>query len=134
MSKRGFMALTAVLRTTRLIATAAMCWSAMVLSGVLLGWPSTAAAQGVGEAVGLARAAGEIAKAAPTDLTRLALQVAIVSMLVNAALIFAFYKVVLRFGEKPCIASSETGLALLESWFARAFKRGMDNAEKEHAK
>ncbi len=82
----------------------------------------------------LVRAAGEIAQAAPNDLTRLALQVAIVSMLVNAALIFAFWKVQMANANKPCVAGSETGLALMESWYARAFRRGMEQAEKEYTK
>ena len=134
MSNRGFMALTFLLRMVRLMSTGAMCWSALVLSTTLLWWPAQVQAQGVGEAVALARAAGEIAQAAPNDLTRLALQVAIVSMLVNAVLIFAFWKVQMANANKPCVAGSETSLALLESWYARAFRRGMEQAEKENVK
>ena len=134
MSKRGFLALTVLLRFMRVVATSAMCWSALVLATALIAWPEAAGAQGVGELVAVAKATGEIANTLPTDLTRLALQVAIVSMLVNAALIFAFWKVQMANANKPCVAGSETSLALLESWYARAFRRGMEQAEKENTK
>ena len=134
MSKRGFLALTFLLRLGRVIATSAMCWSALVLAAALIAWPDGAGAQGMTEAVALAKASGEIAAALPADLTRLALQVAIVSMLVNAVLIFAFWKVQMANANKPCLAGSETGLALLERWFARAFARGVEHAEKEAQK
>ena len=131
MSNRGFMALTFVLRIARLMATGAMCWSALVLAGTMLAWPEAAGAQSVTEVAALAKATGEIANALPTDVTRLALQVAIVSMLVNAALIFAFWKVVARFGTKPCIMSGESGQAIVSSWCARAYERGVERAERE---
>ncbi len=131
MSKRGFMALTFVLRIARLMATGAMCWSALVLAATLLAWPEAAGAQGIGDLVAVAKTTEEIANTLPTDVTRLALQVAIVSMLVNAALIFAFWKVQMANANKPCVVGSETGLALLESWYVRAFKRGMEQVEKE---
>ena len=131
MSNRGFMALTFVLRMARVVSTGAMCWSALVLSTTLLWWPAQVQAQGVGEAVALARAAGEIAQAAPNDLTRLALQVAIVSMLVNAALVFAFWKVQMANANKPCIMSGATGQDILSNWFYRAFKAGTEKAESE---
>jgi hypothetical protein len=131
MSNRGFMALTFLLRMVRLMSTGAMCWSALVLSTTLLWWPAHVQAQGVGEAVALARAAGEIAQAAPNDLTRLALQVAIVSMLVNATLIFAFWKVQLANANKPCIMSGAMGQDILSNWFYRAFKAGTEKAESE---
>jgi ABC-type molybdate transport system permease subunit len=131
MSKRGFLALTVLLRFMRVVATSAMCWSALVLATALIAWPEGVGAQGVAEMAAMAKATGEIANALPTDLTRLALQVAIVSMLVNAGLIFAFYRAMSKFGEKPCIMGGETGQAVLGNFCYRAFKQGVEQAEKE---
>ena len=131
MSKRGFLALTFLLRLGRVIATSAMCWSALVLAATMLAWPEAAGAQGIGELVAVAKTTEEIANTLPTDVTRLALQVAVVSMLVNAVLIFAFYKVVAKFGGKPCIMSGEPGQAIVSSWCARAYERGVERAERE---
>ena len=134
MSKRAVEMVTMILRAARLVATGAMCWSALVLAGTMLAWPEAAGAQGIGELVTIAKTTEEIANTLPTDVTRLALQVAVVSMLVNAVLIFAFWKVQMANANKPCVAGSETSLALLESWYARAFRRGMEQAEKEYTK
>jgi len=78
---------TMILRAARLVATGAMCWSALVLAATMLAWPKAAGAQGIGELVAVAKTTEEIANTLPTDVTRLALQVAVVSMLVNAVLI-----------------------------------------------
>jgi len=120
-----------ILRAARLVATGAMCWSALVLAATMLAWPEAAGAQGIGELVAVAKTTEEIANTLPTDVTRLALQVAVVSMLVNAVLIFAFYKVVAKFGAKPCIMSGESGQAIVSSWCARAYDRGVERAERE---
>lgn len=131
MSKRAVEMVTMILRAARLVATGAMCWSALVLAATMLAWPEAAGAQGIGELVAVAKTTEEIANTLPTDVTRLALQVAVVSMLVNAVLIFAFYKVVARFGTKPCIMSGEPGQAIVSSWCARAYDRGVERAERE---
>lgn len=131
MSKRGFLALTVLLRFIRVVATSAMCWSALVLATALIAWPEGVGAQGVAEMAAMAKATGAIANDLPTDVTRLALQVAIVSMLVNAALIFAFWKVQMANANKPCIMSGATGQDILSNWFYRAFKAGKEKAESE---
>jgi hypothetical protein len=131
MSRRGFFVLTVILRFMRVVATSAMCWSALVLATALIAWPEIGGAQSVTEVAALAKATGEITNALPTDVTRLALQVAIVSMLVNAVLIFAFWKVQMANANKPCMMSGAMGQDILSNWFYRAFKAGTEKAESE---
>lgn len=131
MSNRAIRVLGVALRMVQVVATGAMCCSAIILAVTLVAWPSGAGAQGVTEMAALVKATGEIANALPTDVTRLALQVAIVSMLVNAVLIFAFYRAMSKFGEKPCLMGNQAGQAVITDFTYRAFKEGLEKGEKD---
>lgn len=67
----------------------------------------------------------------PLDITRLALQVAIVSILINLILIFAFWKAQMADASKPCLMSGKIGEDVISNWCYRAFKKGVEKAEEE---
>jgi cytochrome c biogenesis protein ResB len=74
--------------------------------------PASVLAQDVG---GILEASSFLAKNAPLDLTRLALQVAIISMLVNMVLIFAAFRIAAVWLRKPCLLTGEDGKRVLRS-------------------
>jgi hypothetical protein len=109
-----------------------MCWSIFVLSGVLIvARPYKVQAQGLEDAVAIVEATGKMAEFMPLDITRLALQVAIVSILINLILIFAFWKAQMADASKPCLMSGKIGEDVISNWCYRAFKKGVEKAEEE---
>lgn len=69
-----------------------------------------ASAQDVGDIVAASKA---LAEGAPLELTRLAMQVAIVSMLINVTLIFAAFRIAFVWLRKPCLLTGEQAHAIL---------------------
>lgn len=131
MSNRTIRIVLAGLQICRWSAVVAICWSLWILVGAMFAWPSALPAQSISEAAGALRATGELAEAMPLDVTRLALQVAIVAILGLLVMAAAIVKLSNKYAAKLCCMDNEIVLAILRDKFHQAFKLAWEKWREE---
>jgi hypothetical protein len=111
MSKRDWQVLRAI--QSAMVVTV----PSMVMLGLMGLATWTANAQGVGDIQG---ASDKLADVAAKDVTRLAMQVAIVLALINAAMVAAMFKLAVKAVAKPCLMHRDDGVAVMQAAVDRA--------------
>ncbi len=91
----------------------------LTFASVLILLASVAAGQSY-DPVGVARASAAVAESLPLDVTRLALTVAVASVVTNGACFVIFLALIRRGLARPCLMSSQSGEAVMRDAFRRA--------------
>jgi len=117
------------LKIHRAITTAfgASCATSALAVAVVLGSSISAPSQGVGEILGTSEA---IAAGLSTDVTRLALQVAAISMALNLVLFLAHIKIMAVMLAKPCLMPGQIAAGILRD-AAREVVAAMAEVKKQ---
>jgi hypothetical protein len=116
------------LKLQRLVCWAfgASCSASVLAVAVLVGTSISAPCQGVGEILGTSEA---IAENLSTDVTRLALQVAAISMSLNLVLFLAHIRIMAVMLAKPCMMPGQIAAGILRD-AAREVVAAMAEAKK----
>jgi len=103
------------------------CGASVLAVAVLVGTSISAPCQGVGEILGTSEA---IAAGLSTDVTRLALQVAAISMALNLVLFLAHIRIMAVMLAKPCLMPGQIAAGILRD-AAREVVAAMAEAKKQ---
>lgn len=108
-------AISAVIKTS----LATLCGCAVVICAVV---PGALMAQEPATASAILSASAQLADSLPRDIVRLALQVAISSILALVVVIGAGYKLLTKMAAKPCMMNTEDGHAIMRDKLYKAQK------------
>ncbi len=107
-------------------AIGATCSVSALAIGIIIAASLTASGQGIGEIMG---ASEQIAASLSTDVTRLALQVAAISMALNVVLFLAHIKIQMLQLSKPCLIPGQIAAGVLRD-AVREVARALAETEK----
>lgn len=106
-----------------------LCGCALVICITV---PGALMAQDPSTASAILSASAQLADSLPRDIVRLALQVAISSILALVVVIGAGYKLLTKMAAKPCMMSTEDGHAIMRDKLYMAQKDAMSLAKQEN--
>lgn len=118
-------AVSAVIKTSLVT----LCGCALVICITV---PGALMAQEPATASAILSASAQLADSLPRDIVRLALQVAISSILALVVVIGAGYKLLTKMAAKPCMMNTEDGHAIMRDKFYMAQKDAMALTKQEN--